>query len=157
MPDISIGVPHYPQSNPGACLPACVRMVLAVYGKVHSERQIAVWLESYEFGTPAYHVEKLRRFGYSVDYRVSSLADLRQALQKGIVPIVFVHAGFLPWTDFEGFHAVVVSGITEVEGEISLRLNDPSMLTGGQVLLFDGFMLVWEEFDRRAAFITRSK
>jgi len=129
-------------------------MVLAAFGKLYSERQIARWLDSYEFGTPAFHVEKLRRFGCEVEYQISSVAELRQSLQKGIPPIVFVHVGFLPWTDFEGFHAVVVTGIYETPEGISIALNDPSQPTGGQLLSFDGFMIVWDEFDRRAAFIS---
>lgn len=155
MPDISIAVPHYPQTNPGACLPACVRMVLAVYGESQSETQIARWLDSYEFGTPAFHVEKLRRLGYEVDYHSSSVAGLQQSLQKGVAPIVFVHAGFLPWADFEGFHAVVVTGVSGIDEEVTVVLNDPSQPTGGQLLSFDGFMIAWVEFDRRAAFISQ--
>lgn len=155
MPDISIEVPHYPQSNPGSCLPACVRMVLAVFGEAHSERKIAKWLEGYEFGTPAFHVEKLRRRGYSVSYRVSSVADLRESLRRGVPPIAFVHTGFLPWTDFEGFHAVVVTGLRGTATDTTAVLNDPSLPSGGQILSYNGFLLVWEEFDRRAAFISR--
>lgn len=155
MPDISIGVPHYPQSNPGSCLPACVRMVLAVYGEFHSEREIAKWLDGYEFGTPAFYVEKLRRRGFSVSYRVSSVADLRESLRKGVPPVVFVHAGLLPWTDFEGFHAVVITGLSGNAADTTVFLNDPSLPSGGQSLSYNSFLLVWEEFDRRAAFISR--
>lgn len=51
MPAGSTLVPHYKQSNPGACLPACVRMVLAALGDEYTEAHLAAALGSYEFGT----------------------------------------------------------------------------------------------------------
>lgn len=33
--------PHYRQSKPGACLPACTRMVLAALGDERSETELA--------------------------------------------------------------------------------------------------------------------
>ena len=53
MPAGSTPVQHYRQSSPGACLPACVRMVLAAMGDERTEQQLAATLGSYEFGTPA--------------------------------------------------------------------------------------------------------
>lgn len=53
MPAASTPVPHYRQSSPGACLPACARMVLAALGDERTEAQLATVLGSYEFGTPS--------------------------------------------------------------------------------------------------------
>ena len=36
-----IPVPHYQQSTPYTCLPACVRMVLAFRGHQHAEAELA--------------------------------------------------------------------------------------------------------------------
>ena len=44
MPAASTLVPHYRQSNPGACLPACARMVLAALGEERTEAQLATVL-----------------------------------------------------------------------------------------------------------------
>lgn len=46
MPTASTPVPHYRQSNPGACLPACVRMVLAALGDERTEAELASVLGS---------------------------------------------------------------------------------------------------------------
>ncbi len=36
-----LAVPHFRQSSPETCLPACVRMVLAYRGREHSEHELA--------------------------------------------------------------------------------------------------------------------
>ena len=51
MPAASTPVPHYKQSNPGACLPACARMVLASFGDERTESELAVILEEVVFIT----------------------------------------------------------------------------------------------------------
>jgi hypothetical protein len=71
-------------------------------------------------------------------------------LQQGLTPIVFVLADFLPWADFTGFHALVLVGMTATE----VWLHDPALPDGPTKLSFDGFMLVWEEFDRKTAVIS---
>jgi len=53
MPADFMPVPHYKQSQPGACLPACVRMVMAAMGDERSEKEWAKALDSFEFGTPS--------------------------------------------------------------------------------------------------------
>ncbi len=150
MPADFIKVPHYPQSNSGACLPACVRMVLAQLDQEFSEGQLAEVMDSYEFGTPASHVTRLARLGYSVIYDSLSFENLAAALQEGHFPIAFVRADFLPWSDFTGFHAVVVVGI---EGE-TVYLHDPAQNEGSTPIEVDGFLMAWEEFDTKAAIIS---
>lgn len=150
MPADFIKVPHYPQSNSGACLPACVRMVLAQLGHNFSEGKLAKVLASYEFGTPASHVTKLSKLGYNIIYDSFSFERLAAALQEGHFPIAFVRADFLPWTDFTGFHAVVVVGI---EGGM-VYLHDPAQNEGHIPIEIDGFLMAWEEFDAKAAIIS---
>lgn len=143
MPAGSIKVPHYPQSRDGACLPACVRMVLTTFGEQRSEAAWAKRLGSYEYGTPSSRVTRLASRRYEVEYRSFSLVELKNKLEQGLYPIVFVYAGFLDWADFEGFHALVLVEITED----SVWLHDPSLATGPTQLSIDGFLLTWEEFD----------
>lgn len=150
MPADFIKVPHYPQSNSGACLPACVRMVLAQLGQNFSEGRLAEVLASYEFGTPASHVTKLSKLGYTVTYDALSFAEIEAALRQGHFPIAFVRADFLPWSNFTGFHAVVVVG---VEGEM-VYLHDPAENEGYSPIERDGFLMAWEEFDAKAAIIS---
>ena len=152
MPAGSMLAPHYKQSNPGACLPACVRMVLAALGDECTEAHIAAALDSYEFGTPAGRVTRLTELGYRVQYGPSSLEELDIHLKRHTLPIVFVRADLLPWADFGGFHALVLVQITATD----VALLDPALEDGPTSLSRDGFLLAWEEFDCLAAIIVKS-
>ncbi len=151
MPVGSTPARHYRQSSPGACLPACTRMVLATLGDERPEAELAAILGSYEFGTPASRVKRLEGHGYRVEFGPFSLDQLQSYLEGGLFPIVFVYAGFLPWADFEGFHALVLIDITPTE----VTLLDPALDDGPTYLSIDGFLLAWEEFDSLAAIIWR--
>jgi hypothetical protein len=96
MPTGSTPAQHYKQSNPGACLPACVRMVLATLGDEHPESYWADALGSYDFGTPSSRVKRLASLGYRVQYGRFSLDELQVHLQNSLFPIVFVRADALP-------------------------------------------------------------
>ncbi len=104
---------HYQQSKPGLCLPACARMVIAALGDTRSEAQLAAAMGSYEFGAPARRVKRLNKLGYQVTYGALPFKELRATLARDLYPIVFVRADMLPWADFGGFHAVV---LTEIVG-----------------------------------------
>ncbi len=149
MPEDSTTVRHCRQSKPGACLPACAKMVLAALGDDFSEEQLATQLGSYEFGTPASRVIRLRRWGYRVEFGSSTIDDLRAQLESGCHAIIFVRADFLPWADFGGFHALVVGEVTET----AVHVFDPALDDGPTELSLDGLLLAWEEFDRLAAVI----
>ena len=142
---------HYKQSNAGACLPACVRMVLAAMGTERTEQDIARVLGSYEFGTPASRVTLLAGWGYQVQYGPCSLNQLQTHLDRGLLPIVFARADFLPWADFAGFHALVLAELTDTD----VALHDPALDAGPTRLTRDGFLLAWDEFDRLAAVLSR--
>lgn len=126
-------------------------MVLASLGDIRTEASLSELLESYEFGTPASRIQRLERSGYSVEYRTFMLGELAAALNDGLYPIVFVDAGFLPWADFVGFHAVVVAAIHDND----VDLFDPASSTAPQIVAIDGFLAAWQEFDNRAAIIAR--
>lgn len=38
---MKLAVPHFRQEHPHTCLPACVRMALAYWGKEYSEEELA--------------------------------------------------------------------------------------------------------------------
>ncbi len=151
MPVASTPVPHYRQSSPGACLQACARMVLAALGDERTEAQLAAILGSYEFGTPAGRVTRLSGLGYRVQFGPSSLDELQLDLESGLFPIVFVRADLLPWADFSGFHALVLTAVTSTD----VVLHDPALDSGPTRLTVDGFLLAWEEFDCLAATISK--
>jgi len=145
-------VRHCKQSSPGACLPACARMVLATLDDERTEKQLATVLRSYEFGTPASRVTHLTELGYQVQFGPSSLEELQtHLLARNLFPIVFVRADWLPWADFGGFHALVLTEITSTD----VALLDPALDDGPVRLNKDGFLLAWEEFDCLAAIISK--
>lgn len=145
----STPAPHYPQSKPGACLPACARMALAALGRKHTEAELAQIMGSYSFGTPARRVTRLRRLGYQITYGTATLDELRRYLATGYFPIVFVAADFLPWAEFSGFHALTLVAITDTEALVM----DPALDSGPTPMTVDEFLLGWEEFDNRFAVI----
>ena len=151
MPAGSTSVRHYKQSSPGACLPACARMVLAAMGDECTEQRLATILGSYEFGTPASRVTRLVERGYQVQFGSSSLDELQSSLKHNLFPIVFVRADLLPWAEFGGFHALVLTDITSTD----VALLDPALDDGPTWLSQEGFLLAWEEFDCLAATISR--
>lgn len=126
-------------------------MVLAALGDERTEEQLARVLRSYEFGTPASRVTHLTELGYKVQLGPSSLEKLQAHLDDGLFPIVFVRADLLPWADFGGFHALVLTEITAID----VALLDPALDGGPTRLSRDGFLIAWEEFDRLAAIISR--
>ena len=106
---------------------------------------------SYEFGTPASRITRLRRWGYRVEFGPATIDDLRTQLELGWYPIVFVRADFLPWADFGGFHALVVGEVTEN----TVYVFDPALDDGPTALSLGELLLAWEEFDCLAAMISK--
>jgi hypothetical protein len=126
-------------------------MVLASLGDDRSEKEIARILGSYEYGTPASRVRRLKRKGYQVLFGSFTFDHLKSHLNAGLFPIVFVRADMLPWANFAGFHALVMANISAVD----VALLDPAQDSGPTSLSIDGFLLAWEEFDSLAAIITK--
>jgi hypothetical protein len=125
-------------------------MVLAGLGDERTETKLATVMGSYEFGTPANRITRLEKLGYYVEYGPSSLAELKPHIELGLSPIVFVYADFLPWADFEGFHALVLVEITQTD----VALLDSALDEGPTRLSIDGFLMAWEEFDALAAIVS---
>jgi predicted double-glycine peptidase len=126
-------------------------MVLAALGDDRTEAQWASLLGSYDFGTPSSRVTRLASLGYRVDYKRFSLEELAAHLESNRYPIVFVRADLLPWADFGGFHALVLTEITPSD----VALLDPALEHSPTRLSRDGFLVAWEEFDCLAAIISR--
>lgn len=153
MPKDWLPVPHFEQSANGQCLPACARMVLAYLGHEIEEVQVANILRSRSFGTPAPNIRHLESLGFSVTYGQMSLSRLRAYLQKDIPCILFVQAGELPYSESEGFHAVVVVGVSEQ----IVHINDPALDTGPRSVPLDYVLLAWSEFEYKGAIITSAQ
>ncbi|MBC8446677.1 MAG: peptidase C39 family protein [Chloroflexi bacterium] len=150
MPNDLLPIPHYRQSRPGACLPACVRMVLASLGDGIAEAHlVARVMGSYWFGTPASHVLRLSSLGYRVTYERTTLEQLRVYLARQVPCIVFLRTGGLPYWDEDVPHAVVVLGIEEA----MVYFHDPALDAGPTAVDAAAFLLAWAEMDYYCATI----
>ena len=145
MPSDWLLVPHYRQSKPGTCLPACVRMVLAYLGRAVSESEVARLLGSKSFGTPAFHVRRLREWGYEVIDEIGSLALLRARIEARQPCIVFVRTEALPYWSEDVAHALVVVGLAPH----ICAVNDPGVDQWPVEVPLEAFLLAWSEFDYR--------
>jgi len=151
MPPTSLPVPHHLQSKPGACLLACIRMVLEYLGQEVSETQLASFLKTSDFGTPSFYVNRLTEWGYRVIYESGSSDRLRLYLNAGSPCIVFIQTGWLSAWDENLAHALVVVG---AEGELFYAL-DPAIENTPVIIDAQELELAWSEFDYRYAVIQR--
>ncbi|HXF41328.1 MAG TPA: cysteine peptidase family C39 domain-containing protein [Blastocatellia bacterium] len=134
--------PFYAQEKDSSCLAACLRMVLAAYGVVHSEghlRDLCEWTPQRSISSTA-AVAAARALGFihtreEYDLR---LHDLRDALRSGLFPIVGVD---LRVYGQSGQHAQVLVSLTSR----GVLINDPLMgqLTTGLLV----FEQAWSESD----------
>ncbi len=143
MQNAWLPIPHCKQSYPGACLPACARMVLGGLGDDIAEARLARVMGSYWFGTPASHVLRLSSLGYLVTYERTTFAQLCVYLARQVPCIVFLRTGGLPYWDEDVPHAVVVVGIEET----MVHIHDPIFNTGPTAVDAMAFLLAWAEMD----------
>lgn len=133
-------LPLFQQAQSHTCLPTCIRIVLAYWGRQHSEAELAqacgtlpVWGT-----TPAEAVEGLERLGYrALWFENVSLERLLQLLEQGWPVIVFLRATDLPHGR-SGLYAVVVAALEA--GEVVCA--DPALGTEVRLILSD-FLRAW--------------
>jgi ABC-type bacteriocin/lantibiotic exporter with double-glycine peptidase domain len=154
MSEVVIHLPHYQQSAPGYCLPACASMVLAGIGKSYSESKLSQVLATDEAGTPSFAITKLSKLSLDVDYRIWSVAQLAVTLTDHHLVIAFVQAGFLDHWEVDAAHAVVIVGI---EIDRCFWLHDPVLAVGPTAVSWDGMLAAWFEFAYRGATLQRKK
>ncbi|MFZ2359881.1 MAG: C39 family peptidase [Anaerolineae bacterium] len=110
-----LAVPHFRQSSPETCLPACVRMVLAYRGREHSEHELAEVLGTVRgLGTnPESAITGLERMGYhALWFENATRERLADLLSQNWPVIVFLRAANLPH-GHAGVHAVVLIEIDD--------------------------------------------
>lgn len=151
MPAVLLSVPHFEQSREGACLPACVRMVLAYFGNEQTEGRLAKILRTEEFGTPIFNAKYLQTLGYQVSVESLNKAELERQLLQGQPIIARVWTIMLDyWTDSSS-QVVVAVGF---DG-LAVYLNDPAFSNAPQKVLWDAFLAAWAEHDEIAVVITQ--
>lgn len=144
MPSVLLPAPHFEQSRDGACLPACVRMLLAYWDDWRSEDEIAILLSARAFGTPLSNVARLDSWGYDVaitDHMQRS--EVEDCLKRGIPVIARVWTAMLDYWQQVTSHVIVVIGYDEER----IFANDPTLAHGAQTISWDAFLAAWAEFD----------
>jgi ABC-type bacteriocin/lantibiotic exporter with double-glycine peptidase domain len=150
MLNVLLLVPHFEQSRDGACLPACVQMVLSHLGDVRTEADFSKLLGTKEYGTPIRNAERLREEGYDVQVCQLTRKDLESYLEAGLPIIVRVWTIMLDYWHVTTSHVVVVVGCDDS----SVFLNDPAFSTAPQPVVWDAFLAAWAEYDETAVVIS---
>lgn len=152
MPATWLNVPLFPQNDRADCLPTCVEMVLAFFGRSVRRNWLSKILESTEFGTPGYKVVNLQPYGYDVTYTSAvNSRPLKQALEEGLPPIVMIFTAALTYWQQETAHSAVVIALDNNE----VVLNDPAFPDAPQVVSYEAFMLAWSDLDYLYAVIRK--
>jgi len=150
MPDVLLPVPVYEQSRDGACLPACVRMVLAFWGDERSEAALAGELGTKAYGTPLFNARRLESDNYSVVVDALTGEELEQYLRQGQPVIARVWTAMLDYWKVASSHVVVVVGFDETH----VFLNDPAFPANTRQVHRDAFLAAWAEYDETAIVIS---
>ena len=147
----SIEVSHRKQIELGYCLPACVEMVLALYGMNRTQQDIAHVIGTNTIlGTRAPNILRLQSKGMAVSRQVGDKALLIDSIARGIPPIIEVDTGSLPYWDEACPHAIL---ITAIEGDNAI-VHDPAF-DEPMTMRFDDLMLAWIEKDNYTILIER--
>jgi ABC-type bacteriocin/lantibiotic exporter with double-glycine peptidase domain len=137
-------VPHFRQELDYSCLAACVRMILAFYGKDYSESDLRKLLKTRMGGTsPARLMWQLPTLGFEALVETGSLRSLSEHVDSGQPCIVHVWTPPLPHWDKEAIHALVVIGMSED----SVLIHDPSLPTGPTTVPLSSFVNAWAATD----------
>ena len=149
MPVVSPSVPHFKQELPSSCVAACVRMVLALYGRTYSEDELRQHLGSGAHGTRARNLFLLEALGFDVSLETSTLPQLGVALASGVPPIVFLDTSHLDYWTIRCDRVAVLVGLDLA----AAFLNDPYFDSGPRQTTLSGFQFAWAANEYLAAFI----
>ncbi len=152
MPLHLLPVEHYPQEEKAGCLAACTQMALQYLDISSKQRQLNRLFELGEIGAQFSRLERLTRYGVKVSIQAGDEDELKQAIDRGIPPILFVRTNQLTtYWSADVRHALLVIGYDDTH----LYLNDPAFPDAPQRVPLDEVMLAWLEFDYAYALITR--
>src|SRR5439155_26289754 len=88
---MSIELPFYPQEKRNTCALACLRMVLAAYGRHVQESALEAHARMEAKGTRIDELERLaRQFQLAAEIQETTVEGLRGILEEGKLPIVYI-------------------------------------------------------------------
>jgi predicted double-glycine peptidase len=129
-------------------------MVLAFQGTVLGEEDLCDLLATQQAGTEVLNVLLLNQHlpGCHAEVASASFDDLRQWLQQGIPPMVFVATGPLRYWHTECLHTLVVVGIEEQ----LVLVHDPAFAQAPLPIPQSEFLAAWGELAQLTALIRMS-
>jgi ABC-type bacteriocin/lantibiotic exporter with double-glycine peptidase domain len=139
MPGASLNVPHFKQEFRYSCIPATARMVLAFFGRQHSEAELRTLMRTDPNGTPVRRLTELTRLGFDVDFVTTDIAGLITYLSSGLPPIALLFTAALPYWSESCYHVAVVVGVDDSW----VYLNDPYFDSAPQQVSHSDFLLAW--------------
>lgn len=149
MPNGWLNVPHFKQELNYSCVAACVRMVLAHYGRNESEANLRQLLGTTPHGTRAASVMRVARLGFDVQFGASNLSQMQAALATNVPPIIFLLTGALDYWNVNDAHAVVLVNVDTT----TAYLNDPFFDAFPQQTSLASFHQAWATTGHLAAVI----
>ena len=144
-----LSVEHCQQTERAGCLAACAQMALQHIRVYQSQVQLNRLLGLTPEGTPSSRVRRLSELGVQVVYASGDETTLREAIDRGIPPIIFVDTGDLPYWSVRLRHAVLMVGYDETQ----VLLDDPDQSTAPISVSWGDLMLAWSEFDYKYALL----
>lgn len=152
MPSLLLPVKHNTQEEKNGCLAACAQMILSYLNIPTQQRQLNKLFDRKDLGARFTHVNRVTKFGVKVILQTGDENNLREAVDNGSPPMIFVATGELTsyWQE-DVQHALVVIGYDDTH----FYLNDPVFADAPKRVLIDELMLAWLEFDYTYALITR--
>jgi ABC-type bacteriocin/lantibiotic exporter with double-glycine peptidase domain len=139
MPSASLNVLHCEQEFHYSCIPACAMMVLAFFGRQHTEVELRTRMRTGPTGTPVRRLTELTHLGFDVDFMTTDLAGLANYLTSGLPPITLLCTASLPYWSKSCDHVAVVVGVDDS----SVFLNDPYFDSAPQQVSHSDFLLAW--------------
>ncbi len=144
-----LSVEHHQQVERAGCLAACAQMALQHIGVSQSQAQLNRLLGLTPAGVPSSRIQRLNGLAAKVVYTSGDETALKEAINRGIPPIIFVDTGELPYWKVRLRHAVLVVGYDEAQ----VYLNDPDQHIAPIAVSWGDLMLAWSEFDYKYALI----
>ena len=131
---------------------ACAQMVLAYWNIPSHQRQLNRLFSRTDIGARFTHLVRLTQYGVQVTLQRGDERKLIEAIDKSLLPIVFVATGELTsyWQE-DVQHAVVIIGYDQT----NFYLNDPAFTDAPKRVTIDELMLAWIELDYIYALIKR--
>lgn len=123
-------VSFFPQQRPESCVPACLRMVFAVYGVERTEEEIYACCETDSDGTlPSAAARCAQELGFGASaVRLAGLDDLRGCIDTARDAVIaFVNLG--PLLGVNVIHAVIIELMDTAHG--NMRVIDPAYPPAG--------------------------